>query len=41
MSDNLWFIIVLCLCLSTCGKPDLIDGVVYKLTGVKTWEQCK
>lgn len=28
----------ICACVLCWGSPDIVDGIVYKLTGVKTWE---
>lgn len=38
MTESFLIAIILVLCVSSCGKPDLIDGLFYKMTGDKTWE---
>ena len=40
-SDFLVFLVVVIVLLSCIGTPDIIDGVIYKLTGVKNWEVVK
>jgi hypothetical protein len=29
---------ILFICVLCWGTPDIIDGIVYKLTGLKVWE---
>lgn len=31
--------LLILLMLSTCGEPDIVDGVVYQLTDYKSWEE--
>ncbi len=32
MNDNAVFILLILICLSTCGKPDLWDATIIHLT---------
>jgi hypothetical protein len=36
-TDFGWFALII-LGAMCVGSPDIIDGIVYKLTGVKLWE---
>lgn len=37
MNDNTMIVCIILLCCLTAGEPDMIDGFIYKLTGVKNW----
>lgn len=34
MSDNLFVLMIVLLCMSTCGKPDLWDGATNYLMNI-------